>query len=166
MIKKLFSLFILIQSIALSEWNLIEVPLNKEETLFKKELMFELNSSSNLLPILNISDDKIIFTIFKKDGENPFKKNNTTFKFKVDNKLIESKPTSGSTFGDDTTLSISTLIIDDMKYNEIIEAFKKGSAVKILIMNSNGVKMLFDIPHDSCNKQIHELNLITKNSFI
>ena len=144
------------------EWNLIEVPLNKEETLFKKELMFELNSSNNLLPILNISDDKIIFTIFKKDGENPFKKNNTTFKFKVDNKLIDSKPTSGSTFGDDITLSISTIIIDDITYNEIIEAFKKGSAVKILIMNSNGVKMLFDIPLDSFNKQIHELNLINK----
>lgn len=92
MIKKLFSLFILIQSTALSEWNLIEVPLNKEETLFKKELMFELDSSNNLLPILNISDDNIIFTIFKKDGENPFKKTTQLLNLKLIISLLKANP--------------------------------------------------------------------------
>lgn len=158
MIKKLFLIFILIQSVTLSEWNIVKIPLNKEETLFKKELMLELGSADNISPFMNVGDENISFTIFKKDGENPFKKEDTIFRFKVDNKLIETKPTSGSTFGDNVTFSISTLLISGEKYKEIVEAFKEGSELKILIMNSSGVKMLFDTSLDSFNKQIHELN--------
>lgn len=158
MIKKLFLIFILIQSVALSEWYIVKIPLNKEETLFKKELLLELSSGNNIFPFMNVGDENISFTIFKKDGENPFKKEDTTFRFKVDNKLIETEPTSGSTFGDNVTFSISTLLISGEKYKEIVEAFKEGSELKILIMNSSGVKMLFDTSLDSFNKQIHELN--------
>ena len=108
------------------------------------ELMLELGSADNISPFMNVDDENISFTIFKKDGENPFKKEDTIFRFKVDNKLIETKPTSGSTFGDNVTFSISTLLISGEKYKEIVEAFKEGSELKILIMNSSGVKMLFD----------------------
>lgn len=158
MIKKLFLIFILIQSVALSEWYIVKIPLNKEETLFKKELLLELGSGNNIFPFMNVDDENISFTILKKDGENPFKKEDTIFRFKIDNKLIETKPTSGSTFGDNVTFSISTLLISGEKYKEIVEAFKEGSELKILIMNSSGVKMLFDTSLDSFNKQIHELN--------
>lgn len=158
MIKKLFLIFILIQSVTLSEWNIVKIPLNKEETLFKKELMLELGSADNISPFMNVGDENISFTIFKKDGENPFKKEDTIFRFKVDNKLIETKPTSGSTFGDNVTFSISTLLISGEKYKEIVEAFKEGSELKILMMNSSGVKLVFDTSLDSFNKQIHELN--------
>lgn len=61
--------------------------------------------------------------------------------------------------GDNITFSISILLIGDVKCKDIIEAFKNGSEVKILIMNTIGVKMLFNIPLDSFNKKIHELNL-------
>lgn len=158
MIKKLFLIFILIQSVALSEWNIIKIPLNKEETLFKKELMLELGSGDNISLFMNVGNENISFTIFKKDGENPFKKDDTIFRFKVDNKLIETKPTSGSTFRDNVTFSLSTLLISGEKYKEIVEAFKDSSELKILIMNSSGVKMLFDISLDNFNRQIHELN--------
>ena len=68
MIKKLFLIFILIQSVALSEWNIIKIPLNKEETLFKKELMLELGSGDNISLFMNVGNENISFTIFKKDG--------------------------------------------------------------------------------------------------
>lgn len=157
MLKKLFLLFILLPSIVLSNWDIIEVPLNKEETLFKKELMIELNSSKDVFTIISISDKEIVFTIFKKNGENLFKKDNTIFRFKVNSTLIECIPTYGHTFGDNTTFSISTLIIEGKNKNELIETFKRGNELKLLIMNSDGIKMFFDIPLNTFNKKINEI---------
>ncbi|MDX8337400.1 hypothetical protein [Candidatus Cetobacterium colombiensis] len=157
MIKKIFILFILLQSITLSQWNLIKVPINKEETLFKNELMFELGLGDSLFSIMNVNDKNIVFTIFKKDGENPFKKENTTFRFKIDNTLIECHPTTGSFLGDDIIFSTSTLIISGDKQKEIIKNLKNSKELKLLIMNNQGIKMLFNVPLDSFHKQINEI---------